>query len=297
MAPPTDFPTDPSPSPAAPPPAGHRILAPGLQPDDRGLVEIDGPEARHALGAKRLGPGDAAEILDGQGRILDAVVVDPGRDSRATRRGRPPGVLVLRVLGERTVEPASPRIEVCSAVPKGDRLSELIDGLSQAGAAAWHALACERSVVPPAAVNVARLERIARESSKQSGRAWILEIGAPLRLDQALDAPRVILADAGGPACAPDDSSPAHTLRLLIGPEGGWTARERDAARRAGASIRSFGPHVMRIETAAVVAVGVLMALAHATTSAPPRTIPAPPLAVPPRPGGAGPRSQSEEPA
>jgi 16S rRNA (uracil1498-N3)-methyltransferase len=51
----------------------------------------------------------------------------------------------------------------------------------------------------------------------------------------------------------------APTIRLLIGPEGGWTPDELRAARDAGARIASFGPHTMRIETAAPVAAAVIL--------------------------------------
>ena len=50
---------------------------------------------------------------------------------------------------------------------------------------------------------------------------------------------------------------------LLVGPEGGWTPRELDLARGRGAAITRFGPHVMRIETAAIVAAGIIMSAAR----------------------------------
>lgn len=49
-------------------------------------------------------------------------------------------------------------------------------------------------------------------------------------------------------------------IHLLIGPEGGWSDAERAAARAAGAVLASFGPHVMRVETAAVVAAASVLA-------------------------------------
>ena len=48
-------------------------------------------------------------------------------------------------------------------------------------------------------------------------------------------------------------------VRLLIGPEGGWTAEEIEKAASAGVRRARFGPHVMRIETAAAVAVGIVL--------------------------------------
>ena len=67
---------------------------------------------------------------------------------------------------------------------------------------------------------------------------------------------RGVLAD-GAPPYRP--ASGAAVVRLLVGPEGGWTEGERHDALRAGAVAAGFGPNAMRIETAAVVAAAVVL--------------------------------------
>jgi 16S rRNA (uracil1498-N3)-methyltransferase len=47
-------------------------------------------------------------------------------------------------------------------------------------------------------------------------------------------------------------------VALLTGPEGGWTAAEREAAAAAGWLSASLGPLVLRAETAAMAAVAVI---------------------------------------
>jgi len=44
---------------------------------------------------------------------------------------------------------------------------------------------------------------------------------------------------------------------VVTGPEGGFTAREVDAARRAGFHLLGLGPRTLRAETAAIVAASV----------------------------------------
>ena len=51
---------------------------------------------------------------------------------------------------------------------------------------------------------------------------------------------------------------------LLVGPEGGWTDFEREAAHRAGYQPTSLGNLILRSETAAVTALGVLAHLLEA---------------------------------
>ena len=45
---------------------------------------------------------------------------------------------------------------------------------------------------------------------------------------------------------------------VLIGPEGGWSKEEVAQAEQAGYTLMTLGPHILRAETAAIVAVGIL---------------------------------------
>ena len=93
----------------------------------------------------------------------------------------------------------------------------------------------------------------------ESAQAPEVEIGGRARFEEAIrSAPgvRLVVADASGGAWR---AAEAERIRLLVGPEGGWTAEELAAARGAGAEVARFGAHVMRIETAAVVACGMLV--------------------------------------
>jgi 16S rRNA (uracil1498-N3)-methyltransferase len=55
--------------------------------------------------------------------------------------------------------------------------------------------------------------------------------------------------------------SPAQEVVLLIGPEGGLTAREHEDARRAGFVPVRFGPRILRTETAPLAAIAAMQAL------------------------------------
>ena len=219
---------------------------------------ITGDEAVHALRVKRLDVGDRVQIMDGAGVIVQAEI------ESVQKGGKREGPIIgARVVERVEVAQTLPRLEVWSATPKGARLDEMIDGLSQVGAAGWLPLETQRGVVDPRDAKLARLERIAREAAKQCGRAWIMGIGASLGFDAALRPPpggRVILADASGGTLVHEAG--VTDLRLLVGPEGGWTPEELDRGRAAGASIARFGVHTMRIEVAAVVAAGCIMGLA-----------------------------------
>lgn len=238
----------------------HRLfLDQPIPPPGRSLA-IEGDEAAHALRVKRLHPGDTLALLDGCGVTALARVEQPDAHSPSRRA---PTVLRLTIT-DRTEHPLpSPALEVFTATPKGARPDDLIDQLSQVGAAAWAPLHTDRGVVDPRPAKLDRLERIARESAKQCGRPWLLRIDPPRDLHALLTdpaRPTTILADASGEPLRPMHGTASPTLRLLIGPEGGWSPAELESARAAGATLARFGPHTMRIETAAVAAAAVIMA-------------------------------------
>lgn len=220
------------------------------------IVTIGGEEAKHAARVKRLEPGERVELLTGQGGVCLSVF------RGADKLGKSGWAIALEVERIECVEPMGPRVEMWTAVPKGPRLEDMVDQMAQAGAASWSPLDTKRAVVQPRQGKMDRLQRVAMEASKQSGRAWDLEFGRPQRLDRAAsDNARVIVCDASGGF--PPKLGGGEVARVLVGPEGGWEPDELERLRATGAAVCRFGPAVMRIETAAVVACGTLMATAE----------------------------------
>lgn len=231
----------------------HRIFWPDLAGE--GEVVVTGPEAHHAARVKRLGPGDGVEILNGQGLRAE------GRVAGVERPGR--GAWAVRCLVERAApEPrTTPRVRALACAPKLTRVEDMVDQLSQVGAAVWTPLVTRYTVDPPRQGRTEKLERVAREAAKQCGRAWVLEIGEPTALATALagareQGARLVIADPSGAPYRPDGSA---RVDVLIGPEGGFAPEEVEAAREAGADVCWIGPHLMRVATAAVVATGIVL--------------------------------------
>jgi 16S rRNA (uracil1498-N3)-methyltransferase len=217
-------------------------------------------EARHATGSRRLRPGDPLILFDGCGTVAEAVLGHARRDD---------GALEVRVGSVRSEPRQGRHVTVASAVPKGDRLATLMEGIGPLGVARFVPIRAERSVVPWSDHLAQRCRRILVECAKQSHSPWIASLpahGAPAEgvagVVMASTSPgrRVVLADrAGEPlrdvARAVDA---AHEVVVLIGPEGGFSERERGAAIAAGAVPVSLGPSILRIELAATVAASLL---------------------------------------
>ncbi len=243
----------------------HTLLFPDLR-SDGALILIEGDEAHHAIRVKRVREGERVRVMNGRGVVAECEVVRAKRD------------LELRPARVRTIEPVRPAVHVWSATPKGPRVDELVDALVQTGAASWTPMSTRLGVVDPRETKIQRLHRIALEAAKQAQRAWLMEVREKSTFEEAI-APEpgqwLLLADArGSPITELEIPTPRDSIRLLIGPEGGWTDEEREAARRAGARACRLGPYTMRIETAAPVGVGVILAMFSAAGCNPPASDP-----------------------
>ena len=197
----------------------------------------------------RISPGDAVELFDGKGIVVAGKVVEAGR------------TVAIEITARQEVPPLTPRIELAVALPKGDRAAVLIEKASELGADRVIPLITDRSVVDPREGKLERLRRIAVESAKQCGRAWLMEVAEPIPLERALRDPDYDLKLIADTVDAAGNSLPQpipRSVLVLIGPEGGWTDAERTAAADAGFQFWRLGPHVLRIETAALAAVAIL---------------------------------------
>jgi 16S rRNA (uracil1498-N3)-methyltransferase len=228
------------------------------------LVPEDEQHARRVL---RLVEGDRLEGIDGRGRAWELEL------GRAGRRG-----LELHALRELEGEPRPgepgarlPWIEVAASLPKGARAEELVGRLAQLGVARLLPLTALRSAEAAREFGGSRrvrLERIAAEALKQSGRLWALEIAEPLALEElgALEPREILLLSPRSlerlfdwtAARAGQTWTMARPLCLLAGPEGGFSADERARILQRGARELWLGPNVLRIETACEAAAAIL---------------------------------------
>ncbi len=223
-----------------------------------GQLTLGGDEAHHLARVKRLEVGDVAMVCDGRGSVATVSLAE-------ITKSRDGWSVTLRATEVRREPPPSPRVVVLASSPKGDHLSEMIDGLSQVGCAAWRPLITTRTVVDPREGKLERLARTAIESLKQCGRAYLMELGERIELGEVVRSgaenrlpPTLVVADERG---RPASELPAmESCCVIVGPEGGLSPEERGALEKAGAVALRLGPHTLRTETAAVVACAAIMA-------------------------------------
>lgn len=234
-------------------PAPRFVCPPLPDPGDAPgqTVHLDADQARHARKVLRLPAGAVVQLLDGQGRVALARLIDD--DPRSA------GCLIESV---RAVPPTRPLIELATAIPKGPRGDAMINDLAQLGVDRLIPLITERSVVDPRRAKLERFARAAAEAAKQSGRAWFMGVDPTTALSDALEsaAELKLVADpyAGPLASLAERLNSVSVVRVLVGPEGGLADEELGAAREAGFMAWRYSPNVLRVETAAAAAVAIL---------------------------------------
>ncbi len=114
----------------------------------------------------------------------------------------------------------------------------------------------------------ARWQRIALEAAQQSER-WTLPNISPLQtFQQWLETPRqeppIFMAEREKGASLLtipiSQEKPENEITVMIGPEGGWSPKEVEAAQSGNCTFSSFGSEILRAETASLAALAILQA-------------------------------------
>lgn len=219
---------------------------------------IDGDAFHHLVRVKRLEAGDALRLVDGAGRARFAQLTSITKREAVARLGD----------AAPSNEPAL-AVELFVAPPKPERAAWLVEKATEVGVVAIRFLPTGRAARAFGAAQLDRLRRIAIAAVEQCDRACIPALSAAESLDGVLGelgrrATPVLVLDAGGAspfsgAFSSFTSEAPLRVAVLIGPEGGWTDEERARFVASGAEVWSLGERALRVETAAVVAAGLLL--------------------------------------
>ena len=220
-------------------------------------VRLPEVASHHLTRVLRLGSGAAVTVFNGCGGEYDATV--------ASVAG---GAVQLEIGAHRAVDRESALVvELGQGICKGDRMDLVMQKATELGVSSIRPIVCRRTVVK---LDAARAERriahwraVAVHAAQQSGRTRVPDIGGVENLNSWLSRPAtgpgiVLSPHAADSVVDVPRPGPGSTVRLLVGPEGGLEPREVERVRAAGFVGLRLGPRVLRTETAALVALGVL---------------------------------------
>lgn len=220
-----------------------------------GLILLDDDESHHARNVRRARMGESVYLTDGFGEVGSGVITG------LPRRG---GV-EIDVTQSWSVALPPVLITVVQAVAKNDRLETSLSMMTELGISRiipWRAQRC----VAGGNHVTDKWQKITREASKQSGRAWLPEVLAEHQTPQLLAelglGSQVIVGEAGASETLGQvQINEVGSLVIVVGPEGGLTEPERDQFTMAGAALVSVGQNTLRSTTAGVALVSGLVTL------------------------------------
>ena len=239
-----------------------------------GIAVMRGETADHLGRVLRAEPGQYYELSDGE-RVwlakVERVALSKRHDSR----------IDFALVGPITVSEPPLQLTLLVSVIKFDRFEWCLEKATELGGYEIVPLAAARTDKPLIAAAAKRHERwkkILLESAQQSRRLRppvLHEIGTPeqafrkssaglkILLSERPDSSslRTVLGHAG--ALTPGEGQ-RTSAALAIGPEGGWTAQEADAAIACGFAEASLGENILRTETAVLASMSILAFVLHA---------------------------------
>lgn len=239
-------------TPAWPPKSLPRLFVRELLSEGT-AVELDARQANYLGNVLRMGAGAQLLIFDGtSGEWLARIAV----------AGKKQMTLAVERL---TRAPESvPDLWLAFAPVKRNQTDWLIEKATELGAARLIPVMTQRTVAER--VRLDRLESIAVEAAEQCGRTILPQIARQVSLAQFLeqrDTNRALyFADESGGEPVANAFKPGPAV-ILTGPEGGFTAEERELVRGAPNAVAiTLGPRILRAETAALAALASYMAIA-----------------------------------
>jgi 16S rRNA (uracil1498-N3)-methyltransferase len=214
----------------------------------------------HLRDSLRLELGEQILVCDGQGtRYLMEL-------TRVTKQELAGQILSISREPART----APRLLLGQALLKGEKMDWVIQKATELGVSEIVPLQSRHTIVQlrPERLDaqLARWQRIALEAAQQSEQWRVPVIAQPQTLTACLagrpaPAMSLILTERREGQSLNTVNLPEgvnESVLLLIGPEGGWSKEEVAQAEQAGYKPMTLGPHILRAETAAIVAVGIL---------------------------------------
>ena len=221
---------------------------------------ITGSEQHHLRNVRRLTSGATIRIIDGQGNVYTAEVLDTG-----TNRGSSEA----RILSHEFHPRGSPSLTLFQGLPKNDKTELILQKTTEIGVTQIVPIHSEHTLQKPSQNRYERWHRVVISATKQCKRAWLPELCEPQTFEVSLAqlkefSLRLILnpqieqePKAQHIKAVLREVSQPTSIALFVGPEGGFSDREITAAIESECVPVILGTNILRTETAAIVAVAI----------------------------------------
>lgn len=218
------------------------------------VFSLEDDAANHVGRVLRMQPGQELQLFNGDGFNYDAVITIADKKQ-----------VQVEVLSQHTNPIESPlRIHLGQGISRGDRMDFAIQKAVELGVAEITPLFTERCGVKLDGERLQKRteqwQKIAISACEQSGRSIVPVVNPALNLQQWLAQQTKELKLTLHPRATATIKTVTATqqIRLVIGPEGGFTDHEMEQTFAADFTGIQLGPRVLRTETAALAAISAL---------------------------------------
>ena len=222
-----------------------------------GELHLGDEQSRYLGRVLRLKSGDNINVFNGDHGEWAATI---------TRFERQGATLVIHDKVRDDPEPVL-HIHLVQGVSRGERMDFVVQKCTELGVSRISPVLTDHSVIrfddKRAAKRWRHWRRVAENACEQSGRIRPPCIDSPMPLRHWFGS--AVEREACGIILRPDSETriaelarPRSGLRLLVGPEGGFSQREYEDAQAAGFAAATIGPRILRTETAAIAAVAIV---------------------------------------
>ena len=222
-----------------------------------GNVALPESAAAHLVRVLRLQQGDACVLFNGDGHDYAARLSSVGKRE-----------VLADIQSAQAIANESPlHLTLVQGIARGEKMDLILQKATELGVAAIIPVMAERTEVKLDAERTAKRmthwRSVVVSACEQSGRASIPGLAQPLGLAQgaaaiAEECMKLTLDLLGEDSLASLHAPASRRVAVAIGPEGGWSPRDRETLRQAGFGGLRLGPRILRTETAGLAAIAAL---------------------------------------
>jgi len=226
-----------------------------------GYASFDGDTYNHMVRVLRLGTGDSVQLADEKGMVHFGTINQVAKEWVAVK--------ISSSCSAVESDSTAPRITICQALPKGDKIDLILQKGTELGAHNFLLFGGRRSVAKirddQQASKLERWNRITSEAARQCGRSDVPEVTWRLSAVEAAHETghelRLILWEGEREISLKNVLSvggkPTSVI-VAIGPEGGFDPLEVRHFSQLGFRPVSLGNRILRTETASIAILAIM---------------------------------------
>jgi 16S rRNA (uracil1498-N3)-methyltransferase len=218
---------------------------------------LEGDDARHIAKSLRMQKGERLTVCDTKGVDYFCVIsnVCDGR--------------IDLEIEDKEASKTEPTVFVTlyQCLPKGDKMDSVVRQSVESGVSKIVPVMSANCVSRPDPKSLAkkceRWQKIADEAAGQCGRGILPHVASPITFnalteEMKLNDINLFFYELGGKSVS-DTVNCEKNIGIIIGPEGGFTAREAEIITSSGVKACTLGPRIFRTETAPIAALAAVM--------------------------------------